>query len=617
VARPSLASLRRLAPHAIGLSLALVLLWQGSSELEQAAEEQSDSFAVIVDDPTPVFDLDAEPRPWTATVTPQADAERATWHVDDRPLPLRVGDAGQVSVTLHELFGRDAMVPGWHFIEARVDRRGGRRESVIDPILIGRFSHPSDRPEGPTAPEDIARPRGWIEKTIDTTEPANPIEPPIGAGDRCDIALSASQELVEALVVPLFEAQALPKLRENQNMGPDTELREAKLELRDHTVHFELELAGDNTLAVSGLVAIWVDEQRQLHLQLVELEDVDFKGELRTKAQSIGAGGGAVIGGLVAGPLAPVGALAGWWLADEFVSDKARKVVREQLDEGLAQFSGVELLPSSVELLPGEPRSRVELGFCKRTGVHPGGLVAGLWIEPSHDAPGRFDLGVSGSMITGAQPSFQALDQDGSEDLRLELSIDLVNALLTEWTRSGLLLDTLQVPRLIEQANGELHEWTPLRLTELRPTRPPLMTPAGGPAQGWSFGLGGLVVETTGAETPWGTIRVGAEGTLQPIWDPEAGVLKLTGSLDRLAVGCLKPSGDRSALRPCFTSVLEAVELRERIDARLRPDAEGMPALQVRSLLAEKLALAITDLELSRPLPGVLRLAADVVPTSE
>lgn len=612
------ARLRRMAPHALGLSLACVLLWQGSSELEQVAIEQADSFAVLVDDPTPVFDLDAEPRPWTATVTPQADALRASWHIDDHLLPLRVGDTGRVSATLDELFGPASRVPGWHFIEVRVDRRGGRRESVIDPILVGRFSQPGERPQGPAPPpNELIRPRGWLENTLDTNQVAIVGEAASDVNDRCDIALSASQELVEALVVPLFEAQALPKLRENQNMGPDTELREAKLELRDHTVHFELELAGENTLAVSGLVAIWVDEHRQLHLQLIELEHVDFKGELRTQAQSLGAGGGALVGGLIAGPLAPIGALAGWWLADEYVTDKARDVVRTQLDEGLAELSGVELLPASIELLPGEPRSRVELGFCKRTGVQPGGLVAGLWIEPSHDAPARFDLGVPGSMITGAQPSFVALDEDGSEDLRLELTLDLVNALLTEWTRSGLLLDALQVPRLLEQANGELHEWTPLQLTALRPTRPPLMSPAGGPAQGWSFGLGGLVVETTGAETPWGTIRVGAEGTLQPIWDPDAGVLKLSGSLDRLAVGCVKPSEDRSALRPCFTSVLEAVELRERIDARLRPDAEGMPTLELRGLLAEKLALAITDLELSRPLPGVLRLSADVVPSVE
>lgn len=568
-------------PHGLGLSLALALLWQGGAELEQAAE-QSESFTVLVDELSPVFDLDvAGPgRSWTAQVTPQTDALRTLWRVDERSLPLRVGEHGEVSATLTELLGADANRPGWHFVEARVDRRGGRRESVVDSILVGRFS------QGVQADKS----------------------------ERCDMALSASQELIEALVVPMLAAQALPKLRENRHMGPKTELRKAKLELHEHSVHFELEIAGENTLEVSGLVAIWVDEFRQLHLHLMLLDEVEFDGELRDQATSIGAGGGAALGGLIAGPLAPVGALAGWWLADDYVTDKARSVVRKQLDEGLASFSGVELLPASVELLPGQPRSRVDLGFCKRTGVLPGGLVAGLWIEPSRDTPTRFDLGVPGPLVTGAQPSFVALDQAGSEDLRLELSIDLVNALLTEWTRSGLLLDALKVPRMLEHANRELDEWTPLRLAALRPTRPPLLSPAGGPEQGWSFGLGGLIVETTGAEQSWGTIRVGGEGTLQPIWEPATGTLRLSGTVDRLAVGCTQPAGDQSLLRPCFGNVLEAVELRERLDAHLRPDAEGMPALELRGMLAETLALAITTLELSRPLPGVLRLSADVVP---
>ena len=568
----------RLAPHALGLGLACALLWQGSSELEHEAE-RAESFAVLVDELSPVFDLDAEPRPWTARVIPQADAERVSWRIDERWLPLRVGDTGQVSARLDELFGAAARAPGWHFVEARVDRRGGRRESVVDPLLIGRFAQP-------------------IAKT-----------------ERCDVALSASQELIEALVVPLFAAQALPKLRENQHMGPDTVLSEAKLELREHAVHFELEIAGENTLAVTGLVGIWVDDQRQLHLHLEELDEVEFKGELRTKAQTLGAGGGALLGGLIAGPLAPIGALAGWWLADEYVTDKARKLVRAQVDEGLAGLTGVELLPASVELIPGDARSRVELGFCKRTGVQPGGLVAGLWIEPSRAAPARFDLGVPGPLVTGAQPRFVALDQPDVEDLRLELSIDLVNALLTEWTRSGLLHDLLKIPAMLDHANRELDEWTPMQLVALRPTRPPLMTPAGGPAQGWRFGLGGLEVETRGAEQPWGSIRVGGEGSLQPIWDPASGRLKFEGTIDRLALGCVSPEGDHQALRPCFASVLEAVELRERLDARLRPDAEGMPSLDLRGLLADELSLAITDLRLTRPLPGVLRLSADVAPT--
>lgn len=578
------ARLRRFLPHALGLSLAVVLLFQGSSELEQAADA-SESFAVRVAEPTPVFDLDAPPRPFMARVTPQADALRTSWHVDDRALGegvIAIGDRGEVEVSLERLLGPAASVPGWHFVEARIDRRGGRRESVVDPILVGRFASEADR-------------------AADRSE-------------RCDVSLTASEALIEALVVPMLEAKALPELRKNEHMGAETKLSKAELELRESTVYFEIEITGNNTLAVSGLLAVWVDELRRLHVHLMMLDEVDFRGDLRTKAQSVGAGGGALIGGLIAGPLAPIGALAGWWLADDYVTDKARSTVREQIDTALAELSGVELLPASIELLPDEPRSRVELGFCKRTSVRPGGLVAGLWIEPVRDQAGVYELGVPGPLVTGAQPSFTALDDDGSEDLRLELGVDLVNALVTEWTRTGLLLELLRVPHLLEQANAEMDEWTPLKLQALIPTRPPLLTPAGGPEQGWSFGLGGLLVEATGAEQPWGRVRVGGEGSLQPIWLAEAGVLKLSGTLDRLAITCEQTEQDDEALRPCFASVLESVELRERIDKRLRPESEGMPALDLRALLSDELALTITALSLSRPLPGVLRLSADVVP---
>jgi hypothetical protein len=70
---------------------------------------------------------------------------------------------------------------------------------------------------------------------------------------------------------------------------------------------------------------------------------------------------------------------------------------------------------------------------------------------------------------------------------------------------------------------------------------------------------------------------------------------------------------DAALLRPCFVSVLEAVEVRERIDERLRND-ERMPTLALGELLSEQLELAIEDLTLERPHPGLLRLSAKVRP---
>ena len=74
------------------------------------------------------------------------------------------------------------------------------------------------------------------------------------------------------------------------------------------------------------------------------------------------------------------------------------------LPGGLAQLQA-----RVMELLPGEPRSRVELGFCKRTAVRPGGLVAGLWIEPVRSGASIYELGVAGPLVTGSQRSFAAL----------------------------------------------------------------------------------------------------------------------------------------------------------------------------------------------------------------
>src|SRR5690606_25581447 len=125
------------------------------------------------------------------------------------------------------------------------------------------------------------------------------------------------------------------------------------------------------------------------------------------------------------------------------------------------------------------------------------------------------------------------------EHVRVELSIDAVNALLTEWTASGLLAQLIGEEKAIERANAELEAWTPLRLGRLRPTRPPTLNPVGGPSDGWRYGIGGVAIDVSGVEEqPWGAIHVAAAGELRPSWDPDAGTLSLLGSLDTLAVTC-------------------------------------------------------------------------------
>jgi hypothetical protein len=69
---------------------------------------------------------------------------------------------------------------------------------------------------------------------------------------------------------------------------------------------------------------------------------------------------------------------------------------------------------------------------------------------------------------------------------------------------------------------------------------------------------------------------------------------------------------DAVTLSGCFSEVLEATEVRERIDAHLRPGARGLPKLALRELLSDSLGLDVQQLAFSRPRPGVLRLAASI-----
>lgn len=578
--------LRRLAPGLIGLALAAAVVWRGAAVLEAEAEN-SEAFTLRVAAPAAVLDASgpAEALQWRGLVTPIEERERVELRVDGA-LHEFAGDAdaGELLLPLEQLREQ----PGWHFVEVGLERRGGRRERIVDPVLIGTF------------------------------------EADAASKKSCAVVLSVSPALIDSLLVPLLERELLPILQANEHMGPDTEIYEAKLELRDDGLNFEVELRGVNTLAVAGAIVLRIVEDRKLEAELAILTEVDFRGKLRNQARGIGAGGGALIGGLITGPLAPVGAAAGWFAADVVVTKKARELVREQIENGFEMIEGIDLLPTHIELIAGRPSSRVGIGFCGQTRVRATGLSAGLWVipDPALDPTGqpgeRFELGVAGSLVSAAEPTTEPLTPD--EHIRVELSIDAVNALLTEWTASGLLAELIGEERALERANVELEAWTPLRLGRLRPTRPPTLNPVGGPSDGWRYGIGGLAIDVSGVEEqPWGSIFVAAAGDLRPSWDADAGTLSLSGSLDTLGVTCAQPSdeGEPTALHGCFSEVLEAAEVRERIDERLRPGARTMPSFAIGGLLDEALGVQIEALTLARPRPGVLRLSAQLRPSTE
>ena len=577
--------LRSILPGLVGLGLAATILWQGGTKLEQEAEGQ-EQFAVVVDEPAPILSLrpegfDEVPT-WRALIQPVDERERVEISLDGQPVSAGgTPQSGELSFTLEGL----TQELGWHFVEVSIDRRGGRRDFAVDPVLVGRFADPEQ----------------------DEDERS------------CAATLNVSADFVSSLVEPLLRDRLLPVLRENEYMGPGTQISRAQLELRKDAIAFDIVLSGIHTLHVSGVVLAAITDERKLHVELVTLGAVEFTGELRDQAEHIGAGGGALVGGLIAGPLAPVGAAAGWYAANRFVSKKARELVQEQVEQGLAEIDGVELLPETIDLVRGDPRSRVGIGFCEHTGVRPFGLIAGLWVEPRAQLePGAepWDLNTTGPLVTGTGLTADPLGAD--EDVRVELGIDGVNALIYSWTASGLLADLIGEQRSLARANEELEAWTPLRLRSLEPTRPPTLAPGGGPEAGWAYGIGGLSVAVEGVEDePWGEVQIAATGTMSPSWDPEAGEIGLSGSLDRLELTCIRAheDGQHQLLQGCFSDVLEAAQVREKIDERLRPGATHMPSFALRELLSNELRLGLDALALSRPRDGVLRLSAALSPS--
>jgi hypothetical protein len=72
-------------------------------------------------------------------VRPAAELERVAVTLDGNQPPERAredGDDGMLQLSLGSLLAE----PGWHFVELTIDRRGGRRERIVDPVLVGRFA---------------------------------------------------------------------------------------------------------------------------------------------------------------------------------------------------------------------------------------------------------------------------------------------------------------------------------------------------------------------------------------------------------------------------------------------------------------------------------------------
>ncbi|MCY1004999.1 hypothetical protein OV079_05310 [Nannocystis pusilla] len=469
--------------------------------------------------------------------------------------------------------------PGLRLIEVELPRQGGA-EVATDAALVGPFRARYDDSPG------------------------------------CGAGVRVAARAIDRLVLPPLRDKLLAAAPSIGLLGPGTTLEEASVTLRGDALWFRVALAGEHRIAVSGALEVRVAGPRQLGVRLASLGPVEFTGTLRTRA-TLGAAG---LGAIVTGPLAPLGALAGYALADGYIDRRARQEVETQLTAALAVASAIPLIPERAELIVGEPRSRATLAFCA-VAIESGGIAAHLSVRPDKPDPKTSQeasrvrtrlAAIPGPARHGlALPPLRPVAP--TADAEVELSLDTVDALLDAWTANGLLGDLMGRAQWVERVDEALGEWTTLGLAEIEVRLPPSLSP--GTGDGWALTVAGLRLGLTGSEgEDPGEVLVAGRGFVRPHYDARRGRLALAGTIDRLRLSCARAG----ALWPCFAALLEMGDVEARLDALLAPGAAGLPGIEVRALLRDGTralrdgGLELADLAISYPQPGVLRVAAEV-----
>ncbi len=566
------ADLRRWALLGLGLA---GLVFVGSSRVLQDSA-RAEPFRVEVATPGAVVGSSAALR-WTGRVKPGELAGRVEAKVDGVVVAARV----DVEAVMLDLGGAG---PGVHLVELELRQRGGRTQTVTDTLLVGPFAPVlKDMP---------------------------------GAADLsdCGLSLTIAEAAIQRLLVPPLRERLLSAAQASPLLGPDTVLERAELTLMRDAMRVRITLAGLNRVGVDAFVIVEPRGPRGLELSLLRLGPVEFSGQLRTRATM----GGAAIGAAVTGPLAPLGALGGWWVTDRYIEGRARKEVHEQLETGLAQASSLPLLPEQAELLLGEPRSAVALQFCGPVTIEAGtGIATRLALRSLVPGDGAGPGPVRRGVVLESGPVLNNMSGE-TADVQLDLSIDAVNALLHAWTDNGLLGDLATAAGWVPQVDAELQAWTRLHFAGLRIERAPVLMAAdqgtGAPGEpAWALSFGGLRLDLRGGAAD-GSLVAAGRGWVRPRFDAASGRLELGGQVDRLRLTCI----DGEVLTPCFGALLELGEVERRLDAVLAAGAGRLPAIDVRALLrtrtrelrAEGLDVEALRLEVPAGQPGVLRVRA-------
>jgi hypothetical protein len=427
-----------------------------------------------------------------------------------------------------------------------------------------------------------------------------------------------SEEAVRRIVGPVVRDQALEALRRSEYFGPETTVVDDQVQLVPGGAVFAYAFSGENRIAVAGRVAVERGGPRRLAARLEELGQVKFEGKARSDAQALGAGGlGAV--GCALGPLGCVaGGVVGWIAADRYVTKKAREVALREIRGALARVSSADVFPEQAELIVGEPRSIVRLAFCDEIEIGPRIGITGRLLAAPQDARAPDQWGAPGVVDFGI--TLPPHPEAPAADLRVDLTLDAINALLDAWTRNGLLLDMLEEAGVRVRGNELLAEYTTLRLDALEARLPPVVSMRPAAAGSWHVAVGDLLLRAhdTNRDKTW-ALAVGGRGEAGIAFDEATGVVTLHGRISNAHLTCEANAEGGVALTPCFNSVLDLDALAEGYNEKLQPGSDVLPRMDLRQVVRKRTegvagphGLHIESVQISRApeTRGVLRILA-------
>lgn len=532
---------------------------------------------------------------WRGTYEPATDSHRVRATLDgEHPLPLQVGPDGELEASLVELS------PGPHFLDFVVTRRGGRQTRISDQVLAGPWQ------------ADTAR--------------------------GCDLAMALDPEALRELLLPVIESKIVEGAKHSEYFGPTSYLARNELAVVDGGLRFDVKLdtteSGKGDISVAGVVDLRGQGTSGITASLRRLERATpgpkleeiARAEGRRKLGAVGvsvgtgvvaaAGGGPLLGLAVGAGGGYLGGKLGEKMGEKTVRREARKEARAQIEGALSRVTDAIELPAAITVLPTDPALTADLLWCSAPVLHEThGLLAQVRLR-FDDSPQSAQAKALAVQLDTQLPRPAEL-APGDAELRVTVSGDLVNRLLSEWVVRGGLRDKLQRSGLADELQATLGDRTRWQVQGIDVEVPPMLRLRGD--EGIDARLAGITVELydPGRDVRR-TVVLGGTGALRPTLLAELGRVRLGGQLDAAYLGCRERSGDRESRRPCFSTVLDPTTLRVTLNEQLRERSDQLPVLDLGRLFALRLSqgssdrtLALDSFELSVG-EGVLVIDADV-----